>query len=61
MAMLHQLQFETIIRAKGLVIARKCFIMVDDPVVKTPPPTQHISFEDEEAQIVNLFENPIRI
>ena len=26
--------------------------MVDDPVVKTPPPTQHISFENEEAQIV---------
>jgi len=26
--------------------------MVEEPTVKKPPPTQHISFEDEEAQIV---------
>jgi hypothetical protein len=26
--------------------------MVEEPVEKTPPPTQHISFEDEEDQIV---------
>lgn len=25
--------------------------MVEEPVVKTPPPTQHISFENEEARI----------
>ena len=25
--------------------------MVEEPVVKTPPPTQHISFDDEEAKI----------
>ena len=28
--------------------------MVEEPVEKTPPPTQHISFEDEEAQITEI-------
>ena len=42
---------KTIIRAKGLGTVRSLSIMVEEPVVKTPPPTQHISFDDEEAKI----------